>query len=158
MSLPLSLILVIIYMLKTSYRTLCSVGLRNSTGPNRSSGTSDNWVQTSENSVLVAKWWNETKLVKFRWVDLNWNLYITAMSHDRHGISNYWSVECLFNSLFRLTTKKHQRSALISLCEGNPLVTGCSLHKGAVMRKMFPFDDAIMVWLTSRSRGAYWQC
>ena len=28
-----------------------------------------------------------------------------------------------FNSLFRLTRKKHQRSALLSLCEGNPLVT-----------------------------------
>ena len=27
---------------------------------------------------------------------------------------------CLFKSLLRLTTKKHQRSALLSLCEGNP--------------------------------------
>ena len=36
---------------------------------------------------------------------------------------NYWSIESLFNSLFRLTTEKHQRSMSLSLCEGNPLVT-----------------------------------
>ena len=48
---------------------------------------------------------------------------IAAMSNDRHGVSNYRSIECLFNSVFELTTKKHQRSALLSLCEGNPLMT-----------------------------------
>ena len=42
----------------------------------------------------------------------------------------WWSLELpvnwvfLFNTLFGLTTKKHQRSLLLSLCEGNPLVTG----------------------------------
>ena len=48
---------------------------------------------------------------------------IKAMSNDCHGIWNYWLVECLFNSLFRLTAKKHQSSTLLSLCEGNPPVT-----------------------------------
>ena len=38
--------------------------------------------------------------------------------------SNYRSIERLINSLFRVTMKKHQRSTLLSLCEGNPLVTG----------------------------------
>ena len=37
---------------------------------------------------------------------------ITAMSNDRHDVLN------------KLTTKKIQRSALLSLCEGNPSVTG----------------------------------
>ena len=54
--------------------------------------------------------------------------YIAARSNDRHGVSNYWLVEFLFNSLFRVTTEKHQRSALLSFCEG----------------KMFPFDDVMM--------------
>ena len=48
----------------------------------------------------------------------------TATSNGRHGVSNYWSIECLFSSLFRLTTKNHQKSALLSLCERNPPVTG----------------------------------
>ena len=54
----------------------------------------------------------------------------------------YWPIECLFNSLFRLTTKKHQRFALLFFCEGSPPVD--SPHKGTVTRKMFPFGDVIM--------------
>ena len=56
-------------------------------------------------------------------MSMRWSWTITATSNDRHGVSNYRSVGCLFISLFILTTKKHQRSALLSLCEGNPPVT-----------------------------------
>ena len=42
-------------------------------------------------------------------------------------------------------TNKHQRSALLSLCEGNPLVTSGLPHKGTVTRKMFSFDDVIIM-------------
>ena len=52
------------------------------------------------------------------------NCCFTATPNDRRDIWNYRSTECLFNSLFRLTTKKHQRSASLSLCQGNPPVTG----------------------------------
>ena len=48
---------------------------------------------------------------------------ITATSNDCHGILNYQSIECLFNHLFRLKTKEHQRSALLALCGGNPPLT-----------------------------------
>ena len=72
--------------------------------------------------------------------------FITAISNGRHGVSNYHSIECLFNSLFKLTTKEHQRSALLSFCVWGihrwPVV---SPHKGTVTRKMFPFDDVIMI-------------
>ena len=46
---------------------------------------------------------------------------IKAASSDRHGVSNYRRIDCLFNSSFRLPTKKYQRSALLSLCDENPL-------------------------------------
>ena len=36
--------------------------------------------------------------------------YITVTSNDCHGVANHRSIECLFNSLFWLTTKKHQSS------------------------------------------------
>ena len=65
--------------------------------------------------------------------------------NDRYDVSNYQSTECLFNSLFKLTTKEHQTSALLALCDGNPPVTGGSQHRGPVTRKMFPFDDVIMI-------------
>ena len=41
-----------------------------------------------------------------------------------HGISDHWPLDYLFNRLFRLTSKKHQGSALLTLCDGNPPVTG----------------------------------
>ena len=59
-------------------------------------------------------------------------------------LSNYWLIKCLFSSLFRLTTKKHQRFALLSLYEGIHWWPKVSPHKGTVMWKMFPFDDTIM--------------
>ena len=50
--------------------------------------------------------------------------FITTTSYGCHGVPNYWSIKCLFNSLFRLTTKKHKKFMLLSLCEGSPPVTG----------------------------------
>ena len=67
--------------------------------------------------------------------------HITVMSNDRHGVSNYRFIECLFNSLLRLTTKTHEKPALLSLCVES---TGDSPHKATVTRKMLPFDDVIM--------------
>ena len=78
--------------------------------------------------------------------------FIAVTSNDRHGVSNYRPIECLFIRLFRLTTKEHQRSALPALCEENPPVTGGSLHKGPVTRESFPFDGVIMLWYIP---GAY---
>ena len=46
--------------------------------------------------------------------------------------------------LFRLTTKKHQRSALLSLARGIHWWTVVSPHKDIVTWKMFSFDDVIM--------------
>ena len=54
--------------------------------------------------------------------------------------------------------RKHQSSALLAICAGNSPVTGefpaqmspvNSPHKWPVTRKMFPFDDVIMVSLFS---------
>ena len=40
--------------------------------------------------------------------------------------------------------RKHQISASLAICEGNPPVTDGFPHKGQVTRKMFPFDDVIV--------------
>ena len=72
-------------------------------------------------------------------------IIITAMSNGNHGVSKCRTIECLFDSLIRLTTKKHQKSALLSLCKENPPVTGEIPEKGTLTWKMFPFDDVIMV-------------
>ena len=72
---------------------------------------------------------------------------ITAMSNACHGVSNYCSMESLLNRLFTLSTKKHQRSALLSLCGWNHQWLVDSPHKRTVTRKIFPFDDVIMIEL-----------
>ena len=76
---------------------------------------------------------------------------VTVTSNDHHGVSNYRSIQWLFNTLFRLTTKKYYRSALLSLCERNPPVIGGSPHKGPVTWKLFPFDGVIV-----RRAGLLW--
>ena len=56
----------------------------------------------------------------------------TVMSHECHGITNHWQLNCLFKSLFGLRTKK---SLLLALCEENPPSVD-STHK-AIYRNHF---------------------
>ena len=43
----------------------------------------------------------------FEWsLSTHMGVIITATSNDRHGVSNYRSIECLFSISFRLTTSK----------------------------------------------------
>ena len=67
--------------------------------------------------------------------------------HDeRDGVSNHRRFGCLFNRLFRRKSKKTKLRAT-GLCEGNLPVTGEFPSQRLVTRKMFPFDDVIMVSL-----------
>ena len=71
-----------------------------------------------------------------------------------------WASQCLkslathllFNSLFKLTTKKTPKiyfaGSLLALCEGKPMD---SPHKGPVMKKAFPCQDIMCVTLLSIS-------
>ena len=52
--------------------------------------------------------------------------------------------------------RRHQSSASLAFCEGNSPVTVNSPHKGAVTRKMFPFDVVIMRYLTLISQKVQW--
>ena len=60
------------------------------------------------------------------------------------GVSNYRPIECLFSSSFRLTAKKHERSALLPFVRGIHRWPVDSPHKGTATQKMFPFDDVIV--------------
>ena len=71
--------------------------------------------------------------------------------YEREGISNRRRLYCLINRLFRRRSKKISKLRVTGLCEGNPVD---SPHKGPVTRKMFPFDDVIMI--SERSRLCSW--
>ena len=61
---------------------------------------------------------------------------ITVTSNERHGILNHRQFNCLFKSLFRLTTKRH----------GTPhLWCFVRRFKGSVMQKVFPCHDVFII-------------
>ena len=69
----------------------------------------------------------------------------TQWHHNEHpGVSNHRRLVCLFSGLFRLTSKKTSKPALLALCEGIHRSPVDSPHKGQVTRKPIPFDDVIM--------------
>ena len=66
--------------------------------------------------------------------------------NGRGGVSNHRRLDCLLSRLFRRISKKTLKLRFTGLGEGRihrwPMD---SPHKGPVTRKMFPFDDVIMV-------------
>ena len=55
------------------------------------------------------------------------------------------AIASIGNSCFRRRSKNTSKLRVTGLCEGNSPVTDEYPEKGPVTRKMFPFDDAIMV-------------
>ena len=70
--------------------------------------------------------------------------------HGRHngpdGVSRHQPHHCLLNRLFRRRSKKTSNSASLAFVRGIHRWPVNSQHKWPVTRKMFPFDDVIMVY------------
>ena len=67
------------------------------------------------------------------------------------GVSNHQPHDCLVNHLFGRLSKKTLKLRVTDLFARNSPVTGEFPHKGPVTRKMFPFNDVIMIILTNSS-------
>ena len=67
--------------------------------------------------------------------------------NDHVGVSNHQPRGCLLNRLFRRRWKKTSKFGVTGLYAGNSPGPVNSPHKGPVTRKMFPFDDVIMIIL-----------
>ena len=66
--------------------------------------------------------------------------------NERDSVSNHQPHDCLLNGLFRRRLKKTSKLRVTGLCAGNSPGPVNSPHKGPVKRKMFPFDDVIIIW------------
>ena len=65
---------------------------------------------------------------------------MSAMASQITGIS------IIFSTFFQAQIKENIKVlAVTGFCEGTSPVTGGFPHKGPLTRKMFPFDDVIMV-------------
>ena len=73
-------------------------------------------------------------------------------NHERDGVPNHQPHNCLFNSLFRRRSKKASKLRITWPCVRGIHRWPDSLHKGPVMRKIFPFDDVVMI------NGLLWHC
>ena len=80
----------------------------------------------------------------FALVSRHYRCYMSIMElHERHGVSNQYQLDYLFNSLFILTALKTKKARIAGpSCLGAD--RGDSLHKGIVMWKAFPRHDVIM--------------
>ena len=77
--------------------------------------------------------------------------------HDeRNGASNHKPHDCLLKCLFRYRSKKTSKLRVAGLCEGNSPVTGEFPAQRADMRKIFPFDDVIMWYMTMMPRCVHY--
>ena len=63
--------------------------------------------------------------------------------NERDSLSNHQSHDCLFKAQI----KKYQSSASLAFVMGIHRWPANSPHKGLVTRKMFPFDDVIMIFV-----------
>ena len=66
--------------------------------------------------------------------------------HNGHdGVSNHQPLDCLRNYLFRRWSKKTSKLHVTGLCGGIHRWPVNSPHIRPITRKMFPFDDVIMI-------------
>ena len=88
-----------------------------------------------------ALWIRCPVLLTFIHMTLQWR------HNGRDCVSNHQPRDCLLNRLFRLRSKKTSKLRVTGLCAGNSPGPVNSPHKWPVTRKMFPFDDIIMIRL-----------
>ena len=86
------------------------------------------------------------------WHTTHWRvvIYLTKVSlqcrhNGRDVVSNHQPHDCLLNRLFRRRSQKTSKLRVTGLCAGIPRWPVNSPHKWPVKRKMFPFDDVIMI-------------
>ena len=76
------------------------------------------------------------------------SLYISWQwrHNGRDGVSNHQPHDCLLNRLFRRRSRKTSNSAPLAFVREIHLWLVNSPHKWTITRKMFPFDDFILLW------------
>ena len=73
------------------------------------------------------------------------HLRITRRHNGRDCVSNHQPRHCLLNRLFRRKSKKTSKLRVTGPCVGNSPVTAEFPTQRPVKRKMFPFNDIVMV-------------
>ena len=107
----------------------------------------------------TSNWKFDIMLPRAYFIKMHYNVITMRMMVSQiTGVLIVW-----LNHLSGADQRNHQSSELLALCEGNPPMTGgFPSHKGPVMWKMFPFDDAIMgltlilAWISYQMPSKVW--
>ena len=81
--------------------------------------------------------------------------FITATSNDNQDILILPPLDCLLNSLHRLT-RKDESSSVLALCDGNPPVTGGFPSQGASNAERVVIAWRLHVMINQQSRASEW--
>ena len=84
-------------------------------------------------------------------LDLDYSISLRWRHNERDSVSNHQPHDWLLNGLFRRRSKKTSKLRVTGLCVGSSPGPVNSPHKGPVTRKIFPFDDVIMLMKMSGS-------
>ena len=96
------------------------------------------------NKPLKVKVWSWNCHSKNWWpTPTMWNIHSDVIMTTR--ASQFTSLTVVYNRLFRRKSKKTSKLRVTGLCVGNSPGSVDSPHNGPFTRKMFPFDDVIMV-------------
>ena len=85
------------------------------------------------------------KMLVRKYFDDRLGLSITITSHGRHVVSNHRSLKCLFNSLCRPISKKHESPHYWPFVGNSSVTAEFPPHRGPVTRKKLTFYDVIML-------------
>ena len=96
-------------------------------------------------------WWRCTADASYRFeAETKWSRFCSDVSlqwrhNERDGVSNHQPHDCSLNRLFRRRSRKHKSSALLAFVRGIHRWPVNSPHKVPGTRKIFPFDDVIIL-------------
>ena len=98
-------------------------------------------------SQNCAFWWRKYSTICMYCLDSEHMPSFEWRHNECDGVSNHQPHDCLLNLLFKCRSKKTSKLRVTGLCVRNGIHRWPmnSPHKGPVTRKMFPFDDVIMV-------------
>ena len=100
----------------------------------------------SDAELWINGWVNTRVAGDLRRHRAHYDVIALLRRHNGHSsVSNHQPHDCLHNRLFRHRSQKTSKLRATGLCVGNSPGPVNSPHKGPVTRKMFPFDDVIMV-------------
>ena len=115
------------------------------------------WINTilqttfSQSTLVLSFYIDVVKTLSIR---MHFPLHWRHNDHD--GVSNHQPHHCLLNRLFSRRSRKTSKHRVTGLCAGNSPGPVTSPHKGPVTRKMFPFDDVIMLMVLNRWQVIIW--